>query len=58
MSIEHIAAEIELKKSELAAIDYKCMKHADGELTDEEYEPIRQHRHELRQRINELEAKL
>lgn len=45
----------ELKKL-LADSDYQCLKHADGELTDEEYESIRAQRHAWRVEINELEA--
>lgn len=42
-------------KEQLASTDYKAIKYAEGLMTDEEYEPIRQHRMELRKLINELE---
>ena len=45
-------------KAELSATDYKCLKHVDGALTDEEYEPVKLHRAELRAQINELESSL
>lgn len=38
--------------------DYKQNKWKDGDMTDEEYEPIRQQRHAWRVKINELEAEL
>jgi hypothetical protein len=45
----------ELKRL-LAESDYQCLKHADGELTDEEYASIKAQRHAWRVEINELEA--
>ena len=45
----------ELKKL-LADSDYQCLKHADGELTDEEYAAIKAQRHAWRVEINELEG--
>lgn len=45
---------IELKQN-LSSTDYLCLKHADGVLSDEEYEPIRVQRQQWRDRINELE---
>jgi hypothetical protein len=45
----------ELKRL-LAESDYQCLKHADGELTDEEYASIKAQRHAWRAEINELEA--
>lgn len=42
----------------LASSDWKQHKWKDGDMTDEEYEPIRQQRHAWRVRINELEAEL
>lgn len=43
-------------KKELQQTDYKLLKFMDGELTAEEYEPIKQERAALRIRIRELEA--
>lgn len=42
-------------KSLLAETDYKAIKYAEGWLTDEEYEPIKQQRQEWREEINRLE---
>lgn len=42
-------------KQILASSDYKALKHADGVLTDEEYEETRQERQKLRDEINALE---
>lgn len=42
-------------KQILASSDYKALKHADGVLTDEEYEETRQERQRLRDGINALE---
>lgn len=46
---------LELKKK-LAESDYKLMKYMEGELTEEEYTPIKQQRKEWRKEINELEV--
>lgn len=45
-------------KSLLANSDYLCLKHADGELTDEEYAVVKAQRHAWRKEINELEGQL
>lgn len=42
-------------KQILASSDYKALKHADGALTDAEYEETRQERQRLRDEINALE---
>lgn len=42
-------------KQILASSDYKALKHADGVLTDAEYEETRQERQRLRDGINALE---
>lgn len=42
----------------LTATDYKALKHADGVMSDEEYEETRQLRVEYRRQINDLEAEL
>lgn len=52
------AEEIEQCKAQLSATDYQCLKYAEGELSEEEYTPIRELRRQLRKRINELETKL
>lgn len=53
-----ICGQLAELRFELKKTDYKCLKHMDGEMTDEEYEPIKQARHNLRIQINELEAQL
>ena len=45
----------ELKKL-LQATDYQAIKYAEGELSAEEYEPIKQQRKEWREEINALET--
>lgn len=49
-------AEIERLKEQLAATDYKAIKHAEGWLTTEEYAPTKAQRQQWRERINELEG--
>ena len=44
--IDTINAEITALKSLLTDTDYKALKHADGVMSAEEYEPIRQQREE------------
>lgn len=53
-----LESDIRALKQILAQSDYKALKHADGALTDEEYEPIRLERQELRDKINALEDEL
>lgn len=45
-------------KMALAATDYKALKFAEGELTAEEYAPVRDERRALREKINALEAEI
>ena len=45
---------IEYKKK-LRASDYKALKYAEGEISEEEYAPIREERRAWRNRINDLE---
>lgn len=56
--IDTINAEITALKSLLTDTDYKALKHADGVMSAEEYEPIRQQREEWRDKINALEIEL
>jgi len=53
-----IIPQIMALKEELAASDYKAIKYAEGLITAEEYEPIKEARQELRNKINELEKQL
>lgn len=48
--------EIERLKEQLAATDYKAIKHTEGWLTTEEYAPTKAQRQQWRERINELEG--
>lgn len=45
-------------KGELQATDYKCLKFVDGALTEEEYAEVRTERQVLRDKINEIQAKI
>lgn len=54
-TIEKDISEI---KEELAKTDYKTLKYVDGLYTEEEYEPIKTYRQELRNQINLLEEEL
>ena len=56
--VDEIRNEIAGLKILLSQSDYKALKHADGALTDEEYEETRLKRAEFREKINELEAEL
>lgn len=53
-----IQFEINGYEGTLNATDYKCLKHMDGALTDEEYADVKALRQECRDKINELQAKL
>lgn len=50
--------EIAELKGKLYDTDYQAIKFAEGELTEEEYAPIREQRRAWREEINELESKL
>ena len=50
--------EIETLKQLLANSDYKAIKYAEGQISEEDYVPIRLQRQSYRDRINELEALL
>lgn len=50
--------EIESLKQQLIDSDYKAIKYAEGELSEEEYMPIKEERKFWRVRINELEAQI
>ena len=50
--------EIAQLKKQLSDTDYKAIKYAEGQLTEEEYSSIRLQRQSYRDRINELEALL
>ena len=50
--------EIQQLKKQLSDTDYKAIKYAEGQLTEEEYSATRELRQSYRDRINELEALL
>ncbi|MCM1221916.1 MAG: hypothetical protein NC548_46335 [Lachnospiraceae bacterium] len=56
--IMEIQSEINGLKQLLAATDYKALKHADGAISDEDYEPVRMERQKLRDEINRKEQEL
>jgi len=56
--LEHLKSELELNKQLIANSDYKAIKYAEGWYTDEEYEPIKQEREEIRKVIRKLEEDL
>lgn len=47
--------EIMRLKDYLNRTDYKSLQFSEGELTEEEFAPIREERHQARLRIRELE---
>ncbi len=58
MTPEEIQIEINTYRQLLTQTDYKCLKHSEGAMSDEEYEETRVQRAEWRARINELEEEL
>lgn len=51
-------AELNDLRRKLTETDYKAIKFAEGLISTEDYEPIKQERQGYRDRINELEEKL
>ena len=51
-------AEIEELKTKLQDTDYQAIKYAEGQISEEEYAPIKAERQAWRNKINELEAEL
>lgn len=62
MSYEEIIYEkgkqILFLRGELHNSDYKAIKYAEGELTEEEYAPVREQRKAWRDEINALRAEI
>lgn len=58
MERQNIENEIAVYKQMLTNTDYRTLKHAEGELTDEEYAATKENRKAWRTRINELEEQL
>ena len=47
---------IERLKDELHASDYKAIKHSEGLISDEDYQPIKEERELIRAEINKVEV--
>lgn len=47
---------IERLKDELYASDYKAIKHSEGLISEEDYQPIKEERESIRAEINKVEA--
>lgn len=54
--IEQYQAEIIELKKYLSDTDYKAIKYAEGEITENDYQEVKAQRHDARVRINELES--
>lgn len=54
---EKLKRRAELKRN-LEATDYQAIKFAEGELSEEEYAPVREQRRAWRAEINVLEAEI
>lgn len=55
---DDIQSEITALKMLLGETDYRCLKYAEGALTEEEYSQTKAQRAAWRGKINELEAAL
>lgn len=53
-----IKNQITQLKKQLADTDYQAIKYAEGQLTEQEYAPIKSQRQGWRDEINQLEARL
>lgn len=47
---------IERLKDELHASDYKAIKHSEGLISEEDYQPIKEERQSIRAEINKVEV--
>lgn len=47
---------IERLKDSLYATDYKAIKHSEGLISDEDYQPIKEERESIRAEINKVEV--
>jgi len=55
---QEIQGEINAYKQLLANTDYQAIKHSEGEISDTDYEEMKELRRNYRERINELEEEL
>ena len=58
MDYQELNFAISVCKQNLKLTDYKAIKYAEGLISDEEYQPIKEQREEWRRQINEYEALL
>lgn len=54
-NLEQYNKEIQELKQKLSDTDYKAIKYAEGQMSEDEYQPIKEERQAWRNRINELE---
>lgn len=54
----HKVHQIEMLKRQLTDTDYKAIKFAEGEMSAEEYAPIKEQRKTWREKINQLQSEL
>ena len=55
---QEIQDEINAYKQLLSNTDYQAIKHSEGEISDADYEEMKELRKSYRERINELEEEL
>ena len=55
---ELLKNRIIVQKAYLASTDYLAIKHSEGLISDEEYEPIKNKRQEARLKINKFEEEI
>ena len=58
MEFQELNWEISVCKEKLKATDYQAIKHSEGLISDEEYEPIKKQREDWRKQINDYQAEL
>lgn len=56
MKKQEIDGEINALKNLLSQTDYQALKFSEGELSEDEYAPVKEKRQQYRDRINELES--
>lgn len=57
-STEEIQGEINAYKQLLSNTDYQAIKHSEGEISDADYEEMKELRKSYREHINELDEEL
>ena len=55
MTQEEITSEINAFEILLSQTDYQALKYGEGQISEEDYTPIKAQRQEWRDRINELQ---